>query len=153
MGHGRYVNRGIEPSPIRKCANPLCVSITAIEKVGKEVREVIWRTVDPESALKCRVPVGCAKPLEEDVDITDDVPMLHSGGRLRMASISEAPPDSLIYGRERSSTSPIVSRTRLDSTRETGHEHDHMVDEERKYDRRLSEPQFTDLQEKSNPLE
>ena len=62
-------------------------AMDAIEKVGKEVREVIWRTVDPESAVRCRVPIGCGKPLEEDVDDMDDVPMLHSGGRLRMASI------------------------------------------------------------------
>ena len=121
----------------------------AIEKVGKEVREVIWRTVDPESAIVCRVPVGCARPLEEDVDILDDVPMLHSGGRLRMASISEAPPDSRLYGRERSATVPSGSRTRMESTIETEGEHDHMV-----YDtsRRFSEARFTDLQEKSNPL-
>lgn len=128
-------------------------AMDAIEKVGKEVREVIWRTVDAESAVKCRVPVGCEKPLEEEVDILDDVPMLHSGGRLRMASISEAPPDSIIYGRERSSTVPSGSKTRLDSTMETVGEHDHIVDEEKKYDRRLSEAHFTDLQEKSNPLE
>ncbi len=127
-------------------------AMDAIEKVGKEVREVIWRTVDPNIALECRVPVGCERPLEEDPDITDDVPMLFSGGRLRMASISEAPPDSTLYNRESSSLMMTKSRTQLDATEETDAEHDHMVDEKEQYHRRLSEPQFTDLQEKENPL-
>lgn len=129
-------------------------AMDAIEKVGKEVREVIWRTVDPDSAAICRVPVGCARPLDEDVDIHDDVPMLHSGGRLRMASISEAPPSSVLYRRERSATVPSGSRTQKESAAEVPGEHDHMIHEEKKYNttRRFSEARFTDLQEKSNPL-
>ncbi|KAF2766217.1 alpha/beta-hydrolase [Teratosphaeria nubilosa] len=71
-------------------------AMDAIEKVGKEVREVIWRTVDAESAKKCRVPVGCTNPVEADPP-NDDVPMLHSGGRIRMASISEqGPPADIV---------------------------------------------------------
>ena len=34
-------------------------SMDAIEKVGKEVREVIWRTAPSESRRACRVPTGC----------------------------------------------------------------------------------------------
>jgi pimeloyl-ACP methyl ester carboxylesterase len=34
-------------------------AMDAIEKVGKEVREVIWRTADAESRKVCRVPRGC----------------------------------------------------------------------------------------------
>ncbi|KAF2705097.1 alpha/beta-hydrolase [Pleomassaria siparia CBS 279.74] len=34
-------------------------AMDAIEKVGKEVREVLWRTADGESRKLCRVPKGC----------------------------------------------------------------------------------------------
>lgn len=34
-------------------------AIDAIEKVGKEVREVIWKTASPEAREACRVPKGC----------------------------------------------------------------------------------------------
>jgi pimeloyl-ACP methyl ester carboxylesterase len=115
-----------------------------VEKVGKEVREVIWRTVDQESALMCRVPVGCGKPLEEEVDINDDVPMMHSGGRLRMASISEVQTLSSMN----SENAPAA----IDESEETPHEHDYIEEEEVKYDRRLSEAHFVDIQEKENPL-
>lgn len=62
-------------------------AMDSIEKVGKEVREIIWRTASSESQKRCRVPVGCDRPVEETPDL-QDVPMLHSGGRERMASIS-----------------------------------------------------------------
>jgi len=39
-------------------------AMDAIEKVGKEVREVVWRTAPEESRELCRVPVGC-----EDVSL------------------------------------------------------------------------------------
>ena len=120
-------------------------AMDAIEKVGKEVREVIWRTVDQESALVCRVPVGCSKPVEEEPDIADDVPMMHSGGRLRMASISEL---TAKFAIDRSSASPA----RLDASIETDGEHDYISEEGEKFDRRFSETPFTDLQEKENPL-
>lgn len=104
-------------------------AMDAVEKVGKEVREVIWRTVDSESASTCRTPVGCENPLEDDVN-THDVPMLHSGGRVRMASISEAS--------QFPTQKTLDSRIRLDSSRETKGEHDHIINEEMKYNRRLS---------------
>jgi hypothetical protein len=63
-------------------------AMDAIEKVGKEVREVIWRTAEPSVAVNCRVPVGCSRPVEEEPD-SDDVPMMNSGGRVRMATVSE----------------------------------------------------------------
>ena len=34
-------------------------AMDAIDQVGHEVREVIWRTLDRVCALQCRVPVGC----------------------------------------------------------------------------------------------
>lgn len=34
-------------------------AVDAMEKVGREVREVVWRTADRESRGACRVPVGC----------------------------------------------------------------------------------------------
>lgn len=64
-------------------------AMDAIEKVGKEVREIIWRTASRESQKQCRTPVGCEKPHEEDPH-PQDVPMVHSGGRERMASISKS---------------------------------------------------------------
>ncbi|KAF2480365.1 Alpha/Beta hydrolase protein [Neohortaea acidophila] len=139
-------------------------AMDSIEKCGKEVREVIWRTVDPETALQCRVPVGCAKPLEEDPDITEDVPMLHSGGRLRMASISEGLPTVSSSSQEPSSSRrrtrtrrgtnlETTAETHLDSTAETEGEHDHMVEEKEQFHpAHLEEPGFTDIAEKSNPL-
>jgi pimeloyl-ACP methyl ester carboxylesterase len=63
-------------------------AMDAIEKVGKEVREVIWRTASAEAQRSCRVPVGCERPLEEEPR-AQDVPMVGSGGRSRMASLSE----------------------------------------------------------------
>lgn len=117
----------------------------AIEQVGKEVREVIWRTVDPESATICRVPTGCSKPLEEDPAIEDDVPMMHSGGRLRMASISEmSRPQFLTDG---------VPPTRIDESVETEDEHEDVEKkEDLALDRRPTGAQFVGLQEKENPL-
>ena len=70
-------------------------AMDAIEKVGKEVREVIWRTVDSTGQAQCRVPVGCERALEEDPG-PYDVPMLYSGGRQRMASIHETKPPNLV---------------------------------------------------------
>ena len=34
-------------------------AIDAVEKVAKEVREVLWKTVEPDVRERCRVPVGC----------------------------------------------------------------------------------------------
>ena len=34
-------------------------AIDAIEQVGREVKEVIWRTASEEGRKKCRVPEGC----------------------------------------------------------------------------------------------
>ena len=86
--------------------------------------------------------MGCAKPLEEDPDVTDDVPMMHSGGRLRMASISESRPvfsiDHYIQ---------VSAVTETDAEYDTGAEKDELIN------RRLSEAHFTDLREKENPLE
>ena len=36
-------------------------AIDAIEKVGKEVRKVIWKTAPEEARKVCRVPRGCAE--------------------------------------------------------------------------------------------
>jgi pimeloyl-ACP methyl ester carboxylesterase len=148
-------------------------AMDAIEKVGKEVREVIWRTADLQSQKTCRVPVGCKKPLEEDPDIADDVPMMHSGGRLRMASISEAGPPpvptELLKDLNGSATGSIKveetgderqPRTSIDHSFEFEGEHNFIKQEEALYGRRhgheqgrrMSEAVFVDLEEKSNPL-
>ncbi|EMC93378.1 hypothetical protein BAUCODRAFT_125246 [Baudoinia panamericana UAMH 10762] len=134
-------------------------AMDAIEKVGKEVREVIWRTVEPESAKVCRVPIGCERPLEEDPDVNKDVPMLHSGGRLRMASISEVP---TIAAKKAGATirevdeneRPVAdaNETNIDVSRERDGEHDYLRQEEKVFGKPLNEPVFTDLQEKENPL-
>lgn len=72
-------------------------AMDALEKVGKEVREVIWQTAGDEAQARCRIPVGCEVPYEPDFDMvpqpvnfTGRGTAIHSGGRLRMASISEA---------------------------------------------------------------
>lgn len=41
-------------------------AMDAIEKVGKEVREVIWKTTDPDARRMCRTPKGCEGIREED---------------------------------------------------------------------------------------
>lgn len=41
-------------------------AMDAIEKVGKEVREVIWKTAGAEARRVCRVPKGCDSIKEED---------------------------------------------------------------------------------------
>ncbi|KAL1583507.1 hypothetical protein WHR41_07644 [Cladosporium halotolerans] len=74
-----------------------------IEKVGKEIREVIWRTVGEEDRARCRVPVEC----EEEIEVHPDdaagqerarrASLASAGGpgrggrRPRMESISESP--------------------------------------------------------------
>ncbi|TKA76001.1 hypothetical protein B0A55_06674 [Friedmanniomyces simplex] len=139
-------------------------AMDAIEKVGKEVREVIWRTADPAVARTCRTPVGCQKALEEEPDVKDEVPMMHSGGRLRMASISEGRPkvDSgadvgATCIREEGEEVPQEggARTSIDRSAEMQGEHDHIAEEAREFGpkgRRMSEAVFDDVQEKGNPL-
>ncbi|KAL5378264.1 hypothetical protein DPSP01_009197 [Paraphaeosphaeria sporulosa] len=41
-------------------------AMDAIEKVGKEVREVIWKTADEEARKMCRTPRGCAGIKQDD---------------------------------------------------------------------------------------
>jgi hypothetical protein len=36
-----------------------------IEQVGCEIREVLWKTLDPTVQTQCRVPVGCERPHPE----------------------------------------------------------------------------------------
>lgn len=127
-------------------------AMDAIEKVGKEVREVIWRTVDPASQARCRTPIGCKQSLDEDPAIHDDVPMLHSGGRLRMASISEGVPTTGSLRNGRVSPDSRRQETRMDASKEHPGEHDHLGEEAKRFRRRDSEAVFTDLEEKENPL-
>ncbi|SMR42325.1 unnamed protein product [Zymoseptoria tritici ST99CH_1E4] len=67
-------------------------AMDSIQKVGIEVREVIWRTADEKSRERCRVPIGCegreSDQKQEEEGIVD-VPMVNSSGRARMASIRE----------------------------------------------------------------
>ncbi|PSN69763.1 alpha/beta-hydrolase [Corynespora cassiicola Philippines] len=41
-------------------------AMDAIEKVGKEVREVLWKTAPKEARRVCRIPRGCADIAEAD---------------------------------------------------------------------------------------
>lgn len=107
-------------------------AMDAIEKVGKEVREVIWRTADAKSAARCRTPVGCELALEHEPS-KNDVPMIRSGGRVRMASISEGLPTVYDQG-ERNGKLSNGTDTKLDATQEQRGEHDHLEEEEEKYD-------------------
>jgi pimeloyl-ACP methyl ester carboxylesterase len=95
-----------------------------IEKVGKEVREVIWRTASMEDRACCRVPIGCEKEIEvhpEDAPgqqraLRASMSRLPSaarlGGRKRMESISESPD-----GRQANGTPSSVPATQMDATR------------------------------------
>lgn len=133
---------------------PICSQIwamDAVEQVAKEVREVIWRTIDSESAAICRTPTGCSRPLLEDPDINDDVPMMHSGGRLRMASISESIRPSLGDMKLDGIAVEDVA-TPLETTTETDAEYDLVDEKSGPSNRRLSELPFTDLRERDNPL-
>jgi hypothetical protein len=74
-----------------------------IDKVGKEVREVIWRTASHEDRARCRTPIGCEAEIEvhpEDAAgqqraLRASMSRLPSAalfaGRKRMESISESP--------------------------------------------------------------
>ncbi|KAK5131866.1 hypothetical protein LTR08_000533 [Meristemomyces frigidus] len=144
-------------------------AMDSIEKVGKELREVIWRTVDPESQRSCRTPVGCKLELHQTPDIKDEVPMLNSGGRSRMASISEVPRWSGGRGgveKRAAVDENEAPRMQTDASVEKAGEHDHLDAEERDFGdgseteeekqplmgRRMSEAVFTDVDEKANPL-
>jgi hypothetical protein len=48
-------------------------AMDAIEQVGKEVREVIWKTADAEARNICRTPKGCASIKEEEYYIRGDM--------------------------------------------------------------------------------
>ncbi|KAK0920481.1 hypothetical protein LTR57_009737 [Friedmanniomyces endolithicus] len=135
-------------------------AMDSIDKVGKEVGEVIWRTADHEVARVCRTPVGCLKGLEEKPDEGDEVPMMHSGGRLRMASISESRPKFEDIGEEMGSEEVLrqghALKTSIDRSAEMEGEHDHLAGEAREFGPRRprgnSEAVFDDVQEKANPL-
>ena len=44
-------------------------AMDAVDKVAKEVRQVLWKTVSPAVRSKCRVPTGC-----QDVGFLEDDP-------------------------------------------------------------------------------
>ena len=130
-------------------------AMDAIEQVGKEVREVIWRTVEVDDAAKCRVPVGCRAKLEDEVHVDDEVPMLFSKGRQRMASISEEGRPSLVGSGGRMESFSIKEEPEemedVAAASTTGGI-DGVGGDAEGLERVLSEPKFTDLQEKGNPL-
>lgn len=65
-------------------------AMDALEKVGKEVREVVWRTAPAESRAMCRVPKGCERVFGRDGVERAGQPGTMSGGpgRLRLGSVS-----------------------------------------------------------------
>ena len=101
----------------------LC-AMDMIDKVGKEVREVIWRTARLEDRARCRVPIGCEKEIEvhpEDAPgqqraLRASMSRLPSaarlGGRKRMESISESPDR-----RKENGVTSSVPATQMDATR------------------------------------
>lgn len=106
-------------------------AMDSIEKVGKEVREVIWRTASDEDRAKCRTPTGCEQEIEvhpEDApgqmarraSLSGQAPVaaggnMHSGGRARMPSITESPtPHSRA---SKTSQQHDEGRTQIDATK------------------------------------
>ena len=96
-----------------------------IDKVGKEVREVIWRTASPEDRASCRTPIGCEAEIEVHLDdaagqqraLRASMSRLPSAalfsGRKRMESISESPDRRQLDGE---GDAPQAT-TKLDATR------------------------------------
>ncbi|KAF2214908.1 hypothetical protein CERZMDRAFT_82801 [Cercospora zeae-maydis SCOH1-5] len=131
-------------------------AMDAIEKVGKEVREVIWRTADVRAQKSCRVPVGCTNPVEQDPD-PEDVPMINSGGRKRMNSMGETVgPQYAVPTIKGLAVQVNKTRGWQKSQRnyeETFGEVDELAkNDSNKLDRTLSEGEFKDVEEKANPL-
>lgn len=141
-----------------------------IEKVGKEVREVIWRTVDEEVRADCRVPAGCEGPLGDGGDETPPQQQQQqqslmsekrsrTGGAVRMASISEFAPAGT--GADVEPKSPTVLDSSKAEKAEQGKEpgvekdsleHPDSVDLGEDGLTPLGEPLYTDVEEKGNPL-
>ena len=148
-----------------------------LEKVGKEVREVLWRTVAPQVQRECRTPVGCedscggdeTPPLQQQEE--EEVEM-HSGGKARMSGISEDEGAVLNVQktRRRAGTTGSVSDARegsgsgmrrragtltiVDESRETPGEHDRLAVERRRYSVQSPEGSvvFEDLMEREDPF-
>ena len=156
-------------------------AMDAIEKVGKEVREVIWRTVDSGSQARCRVPVGCNRPLEEDAPPEPRRKNSYQGpperseglskgdgghgghGRRRMESISEVPghsvdEKSVVVEDEDEPKSPThIDATRGEWAKDVKEDHEkienaQLANSDVARARRMSELPFIDLGEKGNPL-
>ncbi|USW46699.1 hypothetical protein Slin15195_G000180 [Septoria linicola] len=152
-------------------------AMDAIEKVGKEVREVIWRTADPEVHETCCVPVGCkANPSEAenssdegDEDDEDDIPMLNSAGRKRMYRLNSSFGPNKPAQHKTDDSSLQVDKTRgwkksqrnyeetFDDVDDlAGNDSDDQDDQEKEKGEAHvipEEGEFRDLQEKANPLE
>jgi len=77
---------------------------------------------------------------------------MHSGGRLRMASISEGFPTVGKRSKKRLSSDDPRQETRMDASKEHPGEHDYQREEAIQYHRRPSEALFTDVEEKENPF-
>ncbi|KAF2724456.1 alpha/beta-hydrolase [Polychaeton citri CBS 116435] len=147
-------------------------AVDMIQKVGKEVREVIWRTAPPASRKLCRTPAGCEGSLQTEEQVIEHErrasfsssstrPRRRSTltqGRPRMASISE---DSTMKGFDDEGDSESVPRTWIEGSRGEWTKH---IDEKpfREEDedesiaaistRRGSEVPFIDVEERGNPL-
>ena len=115
-------------------------AMDSIDQVGKEVREVIWRTVDDESAAVCRTPAGCAQPLEHDPNAADEVSMPSSDGRRGMAS-----------WRQQCEKGEKTMLPSLDETQSVGEGDEGLVG--RDCEKSVVECCFVDVREKRNPLE
>jgi hypothetical protein len=48
-------------------------AMDVIEKVGREVKDVIWATASEEARMQCRTPTGCKDKPEDEGESNDDL--------------------------------------------------------------------------------
>lgn len=86
-------------------------AMDVIEKVGREVKDVIWATVSEEARMQCRTPVGCEdKPEDQEKSSDDLADSFHDerSSRRMDVDVSKANADSKNLG--------PVSPTQVDTT-------------------------------------
>lgn len=94
-------------------------AMDAIEKVGKEVKKVIWRTAPEEARKICRTPVGC----EDETNFLSEQQRVENTGNKQQQQRKREERDMAIDSKraysghsKRSSLQNPVSPTQIDST-------------------------------------
>ncbi|GAB7352775.1 hypothetical protein MBLNU459_g3122t1 [Dothideomycetes sp. NU459] len=88
-------------------------AMDAIDKVGKEVKEVIWRTASDEARAVCRTPTGCEdEPEERPQDMQKDGEDRQPRGGDSRFNIDVAKANSAEHGE----TDSVQSPTQIDAT-------------------------------------